>query len=84
MKKHVLFIALVFIGLTSQSQVLISLLLGDKLNSDALEFGLEGGLNYTGISGFESKSLSRNFNLGFYFDIRIKNQWYFDTGVSVK
>ena len=38
-----------------QSQVLISLLLGEKLNTGAIEFGLEGGINWTQISGLETK-----------------------------
>ncbi len=70
--------------MASQSQVLITLLLGDKLNSDGLEFGLEGGLNWTNISGLETKSYARKWNLGFYFDLRIKNQWSLYTGVLVK
>ena len=70
--------------MASQSQVLISLLLGDKLNSDGLEFGLEGGMNWTNISGMETNNFARKWNLGFYFDIRIKNQWSFYTGVLVK
>lgn len=84
MKKYLFIFALILISFTSNSQVLISLLLGDKLNSDGLEFGLEGGINYTNISGFESSKMSSNFNLGFYFDIRMKNQLYLNTGVSVK
>lgn len=84
MKKYLSIIVLIFIGFTSQSQVLISLLLGDKLNSDGLEFGLEGGMNFSNISGFENDKSLASFNLGFYFDIRMKNQWYFYTGVQVK
>jgi len=84
MKKYFLVIFLLFAGFTSQSQVLISLLLGDKLNSEALEFGLEGGLNWTQISGMETKNFSRKWNLGFYFDIRMKKQWFLYTGVLVK
>jgi len=68
----------------AQSQVLITLLLGDKLNSDGLEFGLEGGINWTTISGLETKEYARKWNLGFYFDIRLKNQWSVYTGVLVK
>jgi hypothetical protein len=60
------------------------LLLGDKLNSDGLEFGLEGGVNWTNISGMETNTFARKWNLGFYFDIRIKNQWSFYSGVLVK
>jgi len=84
MRKIILIISLFLISLGSYSQVLITLLLGDKLNSDGLEFGLEGGVNWSGISGLETKKFDNHFNLGFYFDIRIKNQWSFDTGVLVK
>lgn len=84
MKKHLLILALLLVGLTSNSQVLISMLLGDKLNSDKLEFGLEGGLNWASISGMETNDFARFFNLGFYFDLKVKNQWALYTGVLVK
>jgi hypothetical protein len=84
MKKFIIISFLLLFGITSQSQVLISLLLGDKLNSDGLEFGLEGGANMAGISGFDSFTGDVYFNLGFYFDFRIKNQWHLYTGVLVK
>lgn len=38
--------------LQTNSQVIIALLFGDKLNSDKLEFGLAGGLNQSHITGF--------------------------------
>lgn len=84
MKKHLLIIAFLFSTIAMQSQVLISLLFGDKLNSDGLEFGLEGGATYSAIGALESNNLESNFYLGFYFDVRIKNQWSLDTGVMVK
>ena len=84
MRKYLLITALLLLSIESQSQVLITLLLGDKLNSDGLEFGLEGGLNWTTISGMETNNYARKWNLGFYFDIKMKNQWSFYTGVLVK
>lgn len=84
MKKILLIITLLVAGMAAQSQVLITILLGDKLNSEGLEFGLEGGLNWTNISGLDTKAYARKWNLGFYFDIRIKNQWSLYTGVLVK
>lgn len=82
--KTILVSAMMLIGVSSQSQVLLSILFGDKLNSDGLEFGLEGGVNWSTISQLEAdKSLSA-FNLGFYFDFRLKNQWNLYTGVLVK
>jgi hypothetical protein len=69
---------------TAQSQILISLLLGDKLNSPNLEFGLEGGFNRSYLSGIDEAKGFSHFHLGFYFDIRIKEELWFNTGVRVK
>lgn len=78
------FLALVAISNSVRSQILISLLLGDKLNSPNLEFGLEGGFNSSWLSGIdESKGLS-HLHLGFYFDFRMKNDLWLNTGVRVK
>jgi hypothetical protein len=68
----------------AHSQVLISLLLGDKLNSDKIEFGLDGGFNWSQIDGLDSNSSYRTFNLGFYFDILVDDTWSIYTGVLVK
>ncbi|MCD4734916.1 MAG: PorT family protein [Bacteroidales bacterium] len=75
---------LMFIVQTGQSQIIISLLLGDKLNSDNLEFGIEGGFNRSHISGIDEAKGLNNLHLGFYFDIRLKNDWFLNTGVRVK
>lgn len=70
---------------TARGQVLISLLLGDKLNSGKIEFGLDGGINYSDLRGLNDGSKKGNFNLGFYFDFKLKNpQWMIHTGVLVK
>lgn len=84
MKKSLLFIGLLFIGYTTSAQVLITLLLGDKLNSPNIEFGLDGGVNFANISNLDPGKSLAMFNLGFYFDIRLKNQWMVHTGVIVK
>lgn len=83
-RKSIVLFVFMLIGFSCSSQVLISLLLGDKLNSGNLEFGLEGGGNFSNISGLETDSRLAAFNLGFYFDMKIKNQWNFYTGVLVK
>lgn len=67
------------------SQVLISLVFGDKLNSPKIEFGLEGGANFSTISHLEGAKNRTDFNLGFYFDFMLKNpSWAINTGVIVK
>ena len=84
--KRFLFVLILLISAQglAQSQILISLLLGDKLNADGLEFGLEGGLNWSSIEGLETTDMRSTFNIGFYFDIRMKNHWYLYTGTLVK
>ncbi len=84
MRKPFLMIIFLFISYGIQSQVLIALLLGDKLNTGKIEFGLDGGINYSSISGLETHKLSNSFFLGFYFDIKMKEQWFLNTGVLVK
>jgi hypothetical protein len=85
MKRLLLIPALLFICNTSRSQVLISIIFGDKLNSGKIEFGLEGGANWSTIQGLEGSKTLPGFNLGFYFDIKLKNpSWMINTGVIVK
>jgi len=85
MKQLIFSIVLLFSIQYTHSQVLISLLFGDKLNSPKLEFGLEGGANFSSISNLEGSSSRTDFNLGFYFDFMLKNpSWAINTGVIVK
>ena len=84
MKKAILLGLLVISTSFVNAQVLISLLLGDKLNSPDVEFGLDGGVNFANISNLESGKSIPLFNIGFYFDIRLKGPWLLHTGVLVK
>lgn len=85
MKKVLLVASLVFCIQSVNSQVLISLIFGDKLNSPNIEFGLEGGANFSNITNLEGAKTRTDFNLGFYFDFMLKNPaWAINTGVMVK
>lgn len=84
MKKIIVLIALLLFSISMHSQVLIALLLGETLNTGKIEFGLDGGVNFSNFGGMESNDYYRKWNLGFYFDIRMKDQWYLNTGVLVK
>lgn len=78
-------VLMIFAHIRSEGQILISLLLGDKLNSGKVEFGLDGGLNISNISGVQPSRSKNGFNLGFYFDIKLRNpSWMIHTGVLVK
>lgn len=86
MNKHRILILILALLTTSSmhSQVLMSLIFGDKLNSDKVEFGLEGGFNFSNIDELRGSKRFSSFNLGFYFDIALQDHWRIYTGVLVK
>ena len=85
MNRVLLITAFLLIHASSSPQVLISIIFGDKLNSGKVEFGLEGGANWSTIHSLEGAKTLTGFNLGFYFDIKLKNpSWMINTGVIVK
>lgn len=67
-----------------RAQVIISILLGDELNSDKIEFGLIGGFNQSYFRDIQEANGLNNFNLGFYFHINLKRSLFLSTGVLVK
>ena len=71
-------------SLAPKAQVLISILLGDKLNTPKIEFGMVGGMNRSYLNDISGSEGLNHFNLGFYFHINMKNNSYLSTGVTVK
>jgi Outer membrane protein beta-barrel domain len=84
MKKIFFVFVIILSAITTQGQILISILLGDKLNNGNIEFGLDGGVNFMSLPGLNESSTTPGFNLGFYFDIKTKSKYLFHTGVIVK
>lgn len=85
MTRRTLLFAILFSMQLGHSQILISLLFGDKLNTPRSEFGLDGGMNFSNISNLEQSKSNMGLNLGFYFDYKLKNpSWMLNTGVIVK
>lgn len=79
-------IAIFLICLSAQvkSQVLISLLFGEALNTPKIEFGLVGGFNRSWLYDIEESEGLNSFNIGFYFHIMLKENSFLSTGVLVK
>lgn len=84
MKTFLIAISFFFCSTVTNAQVLISLLFGNALNSDKIEFGLDGGLNWSNINGIDQADYLMGWNLGFYFDIKLSDLWMLNTGVVVK
>ncbi|MBL7903122.1 MAG: PorT family protein [Bacteroidia bacterium] len=75
----------ILLNMGVKSQVIISLIFGEALNSPRVEFGLDGGLTLSQMPGLSPSSRLNTFNLGFYFDFKFKNMaWMINTGVLVK
>ncbi len=85
MKKVLVVLAILFSVHTANSQVLIALLFGDALNTGKVEFGLDGGFNWSTVQGVQGAKNLPIWNLGFYFDIKLNDPaWMIHTGVIVK
>ncbi|MBL7865332.1 MAG: PorT family protein, partial [Cyclobacteriaceae bacterium] len=52
--KWIMLVITLTLPVSVMGQVIISLLLGDKLNSGKIEFGLDGGVNYSSMKGLSS------------------------------
>ena len=83
-KLLIVFTILMSLQSTSRAQVLMSLIFGDKLNSEKVEFGLLGGINFSNMSNLPGNEPLLGFHLGFYFDITLKEKLIFQPGVIVK
>lgn len=67
-----------------KSQILISLIFGDALNTEKIEFGLAGGMTRSYLNSIPNSKGLNTFDLGFYFHILMKKNSYLSTGVHVK
>ena len=74
--RKVMFI-LIGIFLTSlvRGQVLISILFGDKLNTDAIIFGLHVDYSFNKLTSIEPQDQLGKLNLALFFDFRLADQW---------
>src|SRR5687768_8454369 len=86
MKSTSLIILFIVIAKICQSQILIALLFGDKLNSDKLEFGITLGNSFSMQSNFEGDWRLKGWNVGLWFNVKLdKNgRWYGHPGAIPK
>ena len=86
MKKRLVSLLVVFslAPAVSKSQILISILFGEQLNSGKMEFGLVGGLNYSKLPGLEAPEFKRSFGLGLFLDYTFTDTWILAVEANVK
>jgi len=84
MIKKTLTLLLTLVVVTSvQSQIIVALLFGDKLNTGKLEFGLVVTPNLTNITNTDSKYRS-GLNLGLYFNIHPEKKFFIHLQLTAK
>ena len=69
-------IVVMLFSITGKSQVIISLLFGDKLNSEKISFGLLVGNGWNNLTGYSTSSWASNFNLGLYLGIKMSDRMF--------
>lgn len=72
-KKTILLSLFVILCANAKSQLLISILLGNKLKQEKMELGIDGGLSLSTITNQSDAKFKGSFNLGLYIDFKLKN-----------
>jgi hypothetical protein len=67
----------------AQGQVLISLLLGDKVSSEKFHLGINVGLNLADLFGMDGTKMRTGFNLGILGEWRFAKNWYLQPELGV-
>ena len=60
----------------ANGQVLIGMLLGDKVTSPTFHLGANVGANYTNLTGIDGTSGKWGFQLGLYGEWKFAEHWY--------
>jgi hypothetical protein len=80
-------IILLFISVTpspAKTQILLSLLFGDKLNSDKMSFGAHVDYSWNKLSGYEKTAPLKDLNLGLFFTYHCNDHWHINAEMLLK
>jgi len=84
MKKPIVVFSILLFSITAKSQVVISLLFGDKLNSEKISFGLLAGVGWNNLTGYKTSSWSPNLNLGLYLSFKLSDRVFLQFDAMAK
>lgn len=69
------FLFLFFFSTALKSQIIVSLIFGEALNSEKLQFGIEVGANATNITNFSLSSAAAGFEISMFLNWRYSEKW---------
>lgn len=84
MKRMAILLSVMFCSVTARSQVIISLLFGDKLNSEKITFGLLVGNGWNNQAGYKTSSWASGFNLGLYLGFKMSDRIFLQFDAMAK
>ena len=86
MKRAFACLLVAFLGIApiAKSQILISILFGEQLNSGKMEFGLITGLNTSTLVGLEDPKYLKTLKLGLFLDYNFSKNWIGSFEANVK
>lgn len=73
--KQIGLVLILFFALPAQSQIIMGLIFGDKLNTDKLAFGLHMDYGWNNFSGVSEQKAVNAFNLGLFFNYKLDENW---------
>jgi len=79
-----LFILCTFSTSTSQAQVLMSLIFGDKLNNENNLFGVHVDYSWNTMSGVNADGTMKSFNMGLFFTHKLDENWHLNVEMLAK
>ena len=79
-----LFFAFFLLAGSAKSQVIMSLIFGDKLNSDSNMFGLHIDYSWNNMTELGESNAMTNFNLGLFFTHKFENKWQVNVDMLAK
>jgi hypothetical protein len=75
MRRFAILFFLFLITSIAEGQVLISILFGDKLNTDAIIFGLHVDYSWNKMTAIKPQDAAGRLNLSLFFNVRIHDEW---------
>lgn len=82
--RYLLICILICFCASAKAQVILSLLFGDKLNSDELLFGIHMHYSWNNLSATDPSSSLKKFNLGLFLTYKVNDQWQLNTEPMAK
>jgi len=74
-------VVILFFSTTSRSQILVSLIFGESLNTPNMQFGIEVGANSSTVSDYDIADFTAGFEIGMFLNWKYADKWSLYSGL---